>query len=156
MVIYMEETKDCAYAHLIGDFQSVIAKCTDLHLKGSYKHQHLPGVIFDELVDMVGGEAFLAVYQAAKTYQHPRVELLDCSKKKSPTPPTVTGINKNNMDLMKVAIGYGFIMARAARESAHLIGDTTIQAMVEEGAQLVFDMTEAERLDFYKEHIEQA
>jgi hypothetical protein len=156
MVIYLEESKDCAYAHLIGDFQSVIAKCTDLHLRGSHKHHHLPGVIFDELVDVVGGEAFLAVYQAAKTFDHPRVELLDFSKTKSPIPPTVPEINQNDMDLMKVAIGYGFIMARAARESAHLVGDTTIQAMVEEGAQLVFDMTKAERLDFYTEHIEQA
>lgn len=161
MIVYLEEGSEYKHSQLIECFHTVTAQCTALHAKGVHKYLHLPGAIFEEIVELTGGPVFLEIYNAAKTFHHPRLDELRCNDQvlvsHDVTKLKAISTTMGYPNLLQVAVAYGFQLARMrttnegqdATDHNNAIKDT-----VEAGAQDVLDMSEEARMTFWKNNID--
>ena len=160
MMIYLEET--CDNAQLVQTFRKVVKDCETGHAKGQVKYKHLPGAIFERLVEQVDGPTFKHIYQASRDFDHPRVRELYPDDSTMVVPrssldyqqlTSSSGIGMPN--LLQVAVGYGFHLARMSMlNHADVDESATIQELMESGAETALNMKEDERFLFWKYMIE--
>jgi hypothetical protein len=134
-------------------FHTIVAHCSKLHLKGTLKHRHLPGAIFENVVDAVGGSIFLSIYKAAKRLPYGRLKSdvgvsTEACTNSLRTPPTLT----------QLAVGYGYCMAQSITFKGKNICPDTIKTQgvkyaAEIGAQAILSMNKETRLNFWHECI---
>lgn len=82
MIAYLEESNDPSKVRLAKKIRTVTSYCITNHDNGVPKFFNLPGSIFEGLVHVVGGPAFLTIYKASLTYNHPRLDRLQLNLQK--------------------------------------------------------------------------
>ena len=151
MLQFLDEVNESPYSKHNIPFQTVTKRCTRRHLEGNTKYSHLPGAIFEEIVPIIGGPAFLEIYKSAKTYSgvrlsHAAVVGYQPSDHKTNEIPS----------LIQVAVGYGFCMAKSllVHDQPSTSWDhDNIKLAVDNASQKVTQMTESHRLKFWQEYI---
>jgi hypothetical protein len=151
MIKYLDEAKDGPYSKYSTQFHEVTKICTKLHNERNNKFRHLPGAIFEEIVGLIGGEAFLEIYKnATKTFSPTRR-----ISKAVVVKPTSGKIDEATSlpSVLQVAVGYGFYMAQSfAPEGPNSNWDrATIKSAAENGVQTVLNMSDKDRLKFWTE-----
>jgi hypothetical protein len=71
MLEYLKTNKDMDkdYRMYLTEIDLIVKQCSELHLIHIREYRHLPGVIFDRIVMKLGGEAFLRIYMASKSFE---------------------------------------------------------------------------------------
>jgi hypothetical protein len=151
MLTYLDEVNDSPYSKYSIQFNMTTKLCTKKHLEGNDKYCHLPGSIFEEIVQTVGGPTFLEIYKNAKMYSRDRLS-------RAPVAGYQPSENKTNgcPSLVQVAVGYGFCMAKSLANNKHKSASwdhNSITYAVDQGSQKVLQMSNSQRLKFWKEHI---
>ena len=130
----------------------VTSDCEMRHLRGENKYRHLPGSIFEKLVDHIGGESFGHIYHGARSFEHNRLKELNLLDE-DPIEPEDTTVPS----VLEIAVGYGLHLATTHVEprGQEVNGDTPSQqkdlhAMVRHGAKIVTNMNEEERGMFWQ------
>jgi hypothetical protein len=150
MLIYLEETSSDVV--LVRSFHKVVEDSEKHHAKGQAKYKHLPGAIFEGLIENVGGDVFGPIYKASRTFEHERVKALYPQESASGSLEyealTASGIGMPN--LLQVAVGYGFHLARMSmlNRGHDICGD--IEELMESGAETALNMKDDERFLFWK------
>jgi hypothetical protein len=153
MLFYLDSATDCPYSIYRMQFHGIVEHCSKLHLQGAFKCRHLPGAIFEQIVNAVGGSIFLSIYKAAKRLPYGRlnsdaaVSAEACSSSICAPP-----------NLMQLAVGYGYCMAQSITFKGRkicpdLIETQGIRYAAEIGAQTVLNMSKETRLSFWRECI---
>jgi hypothetical protein len=155
MLIYLEETSSDVV--LVRTFHKIVEDSEKRHAIGQAKYKHLPGAIFERLVEQVGGAVFGPIYKASRHFEHKRVKEM-FPQESAPgsleyEDLTASGIGMPN--LLQVAVGYGFHLARMSMLN-HGHDDTceNIQELMESGAETALSMKDDERFLFWKYMIE--
>jgi hypothetical protein len=154
MLIYLEETSSDVV--LVRTFHKIVEDSEKRHAKGQAKYKHLPGAIFERLVEQVGGAVFGPIYKASRTFEHERVkemypqELVTGSLDYEDL--TASGIGMPN--LLQIAVGYGFHLARMSMLNHGHDTCENIEDLMESGAETALNMKDDERFLFWKYMIE--
>ena len=153
MLFYLDTETNCPHSMYGLQFHSIVERCSKLHLQGIFKYRHLPGAIFEQMVNTVGGSIFLSIYKAAKRLSYGRLS----------SDAGVGAVARSNAqcvppNLTQLAVGFGYCMARSISFKGRkicpdLINTQSIQYTAEIGAQTVLNMSEETRLSFWKECI---
>lgn len=154
MIIFMEEMPGCQHSKYSENFRAVVAKCKVLHESKSPKYVHLPGAIFEEMVDIMGGPAFLEVYLASKNFNHPRVTKACCDNQILVSDEkTILTINAATgcPNLLELSVAYGYHLAQSPKKQKN-----PLKYVIEQGAHDVLNLNEAERAEFWANIIEAA
>jgi hypothetical protein len=77
MMTYLHNNRDenVEYPIFLFEFKLIVEQCTELHLNGLREYRHLPGSIFDKVVAKIGGDEFLKIYLASKSYDKNQTKL---------------------------------------------------------------------------------
>lgn len=151
MLQYLDDEKGSPYSKYSIQFQATTTQCTKKHLDGNAKYRHLPGAIFEEIVQTIGGPAFLEIYKKAKTHSGNRF-----GRAAAVVNPSSETKTKECPSLVQVAVGYGFCLAKslAADNRSSTSGDNNnIKHAVEHASQEVLQMSKSQCMQFWKEHI---
>jgi hypothetical protein len=153
MIKYLDEAKDGPYSNYSTQFHEVTKLCTKLHNERNNKFRHLPGAIFEEIVGLIGGEAFLEIYKKATKTFLPTRRISKAGVIK-PTPGKIEEATALP-SVLQVAVGYGYYMSQSfASEGPNSNWDrASIKSAVENGAQTVMQMSDKDRLKFWTEHV---
>jgi hypothetical protein len=154
MLIYLEQTSsDVA---LVRSFHNIVEDCKKRHTKGQAKYKHLPGAIFERLIEQVGGEVFGPIYKASRTFEHQRVKAMYPQESASGSLEyedlTANGIGMPN--LLQIAVGYGFHLARMSMLNHGQDACEDIEELMESGAETALNMKDDERFLFWKYMVE--
>lgn len=189
MLIYLEETSDRSsnadntvaaddsVEYLNKQVLAVVAECQARHVAGESKFMNLPGAIFERLVKEIGGPAFGRIYKASQDFHHPRIAAIEHAMEASAGNNETPGRCSQDLDwkkklsasaevgrpnLLQVAVGYGFHLARLSlmeeklQEKQHIAGVTkrSNKELFEKGAKFVLNMQEDEQVLFWKYMVE--
>ena len=155
MIVFLEQTPECEHAQHTEVFRTVVAKCKAQYGMGNQKYYHLPGAIFEEMVEIIGGPAFLQIYLAAKTFDHPRIEelshdseLLVAGRNKLSAVSTTAG----RPNLLQVSVAYGYHLSQQSTAAGE--GDRSLKEKVEQAANEILNLSEAARTEFWASKID--
>lgn len=154
MLIYLEQTSsDVA---LVRSFHNIVKESEKRHTKGQAKYKHLPGAIFERLIEQVGGEVFMPIYKASRTFEHEHINAIYQQESASGSLDyedlTASGIEMPN--LLQVAVGYGFHLARMSMLNHGHDTCEDIEELMESGAETALNMKDDERFLFWKYMVE--
>ena len=154
MIIYLEETEGSENEQHAKTFRSVVAQFKALHRTGNPKYLHLPGAIFEEMVDRIGGPAFLRAYKAAKEFQHPRLHDIFAENEIVVVGPhstvRVIDVTDGQPNLLQVSVAYGFNLANTMDSNE---SGASIKEVLERGAHDVLNLDETARKSFWVSQI---
>jgi len=155
MIVFLEQSPECEHAQHTEVFRTVVAKCKAQYGMGNQKYYHLPGAIFEEMVEIIGGPAFLQIYLAAKTFDHPRIEelshdseLLVAGRDKLSAVSTTAG----RPNLLQVSVAYGYHLSQQSTAAGE--GDRSLKEKVEQAANEILNLSEAARTEFWASKID--
>jgi hypothetical protein len=141
MRAYVDEMEATAVVEIFG---VVKRECEIRHERGERRYLHLPGAIFEGLVERLGGVATLRIYTNALTYiNHPSFVDLNVV---DPEPVNDVSSSDPPPNLLEVAVGYGIHLAAGLSKDA---GKIDIESVVHDGANAVMGMKDQERLIFW-------
>ena len=128
-------------------FRSIVEHCTKLHIQGTKKFHHLPGAVFEQTINAVGGSIFLSIYKDAKRLQYGRLN--SGAGVESGTPST-------QPELLQLAVGYGYCLAQSStfkgrKNFPDRVKAQGIKYVAEIGAQALLNMSNETRLSFWSE-----
>ena len=154
MLFYLDCETNCPYSIYRFQFRSIVEQCTNLHVQGiQKKFRHLPGAIFEQMIDVVGGSIFLSIYNAAKRLQYGRL-----NSGVGVETEIYAGQPFTSPSVMQLAVGYGYCMAQSSTFKERMICPDLIKTrgikyIAEVGAQTVLNMSEETRSSFWSECI---
>ena len=154
MIIYLEETEGSENAQHAKIFRAVVAQCDAFHRSGNAKYLHLPGAIFEEMVDRIGGPAFLQIWNESKTFEHPRLDDVFPKNEIVVVGPHATvrviDVTDGQPNLLQVSVAYGFNLANTMDSNDR---GASIQEVLERGAHSVLNFDETARQSFWASQI---
>lgn len=115
---------------LVSTFRKTVTLCTKMHDLMIENYKHLPGAIFDETVEVIGGPTFLELFRAAKK-EVPSKEILEESR-----PYT----------LLELAVGYGL---HCGQRKIQYYDGGDVPKQVKRWAHELENMSEQERKKFW-------
>jgi hypothetical protein len=153
MVVYLEETAvENESLEKIEKIHIAIDHCKANHAKRSPKYLHLPGAVFEELVNLLGGPEFLHLYKSAKNFHHPRLEEVR-SRQLSATNIRLISkkIISNEMNatpnLIQIAIAYGWYLS--TKKNMQTADSAMVKDAFEQGSLLILQMSEETRANLW-------
>jgi hypothetical protein len=153
MIFFLDRGSQEQYSLYSQHFRTITQECTTHHMNGSLKHRHLPGAIFEQLVDAIGGSTFLSIYKEAKqlSFGHLQSGHAVIVDEAVPIEPP---------SLIQIAVGYGYSLAMAnSGNGPKVSGDVTqnesesVLRATEIGAQALIEMSSESRLSFWNDRI---
>ena len=147
MLFYLDCETNCPYSMYMLQFRSIVEHCTKLHIQGTKKFHHLPGAVFEQTINAVGGSIFLSIYKDAKRLQYGRLN--SGAGVESGTPST-------QPELLQLAVGYGYCLAQSStfkgrKNFPDRVKAQGIKYVAEIGAQALLNMSNETRLSFWSE-----
>lgn len=150
MIIFLEETNGCENIEHARLFRYAVAHCKAQYRRGHPKYLHLPGAVFEEVVDRIGGPAFLNIFKGAKTFEHPRLNeaFSDNEIVVVGTDETLRAIDitDGQPNLLQVSVAYGFHLAKTMKSSNCC---SSVKEVLERGAHDVLNLDKPARKDFW-------
>jgi hypothetical protein len=153
MIFFLDHGSQEQYSLYSQHFHTITQECTTHHMNGSLKHRHLPGAIFEQLVDAIGGSTFLSIYKEAKQISFGRLQsghAVIVDEAVPIEPPS----------LIQLAVGYGYSLAMAHSGNGPQLSDDVTQNESESaqrakeiGAQALIEMSSESRLSFWNDRI---
>ncbi|GAX09629.1 hypothetical protein FisN_19Lh090 [Fistulifera solaris] len=118
MIHYLQETRD-EDANLYATIYNVVQECELRHRRNENKYRHLPGAIFETLVETIGGLTFRRLYTLSKTFSGDDIlfnskEAEQLATKNDPNSDTTeVPVPASIRSPLKTAFAYGFQKAAA-------------------------------------------
>jgi hypothetical protein len=147
MIVYLEESEEPDT--LLEHYCKVAQQCEIRHQRRENKYMHLPGAIFEKLVESIGGTTFGRIYENSKAFRHDRLyELNLVADDTTVARPRQVVVP----DLLQLAVGYGLHLAGMldSNPPPSPNGTKSIQDVVQDAAKLLVDMNEHERQVFWQ------
>lgn len=154
ILAYLKEAVD-EDPQLLTMVHDVTQQCEIRHRRGENKYQHLPGAIFEVLVDTIGGPAFYRLYSKSKKFQdnhilHKEEESQELAVRVDPTPIEVQTPTRS---LLSTAVAYGLHLAAVMRKENHnSLGEDekSIEKAIHDGERVVSRMSDGDRNEFWE------
>lgn len=156
VLVYLEETVD-EDPGLLSMVQEVTRQCEIRHRRGESKYQHLPGAIFEMLVDAVGGTTFGRLYSKSKNFHHSRIQSMgeepgQLVEKVELTSQSI-GVQTPTRCILSTAVAYGLHLATLMKkEDDNALGqdENSVEKIIQDGADAVSSMNEKDRQEFWE------
>jgi hypothetical protein len=144
MLVYLEETGGNEHERLAGELRASIHQCTIFHQRGVHKYGHLPGAIFEDLVERLDGPTVLKIWQNSANFAHPRVDEMSHLLLQADDPvPLPDG-------RLEDAVNLGFRLAYNHLTQTHgLVDDSNVKEKLQKAAIAMRGMSDQECIDLW-------
>ena len=154
IIDYLEDTNG-EDPKLLPTVREVAKECERRHENRENKYRHLPGAIFEALVDTIGGPTFYRLYTKSEEFQNIRVFIKEededddsrqVAVQVAPPSRSIGVQNSPDRSVLLTGVAYGFHQART-----FLGGDkAAVEKAIQEGEYAVSRMNEEQRNEFWE------
>lgn len=147
MVAYLGESED--RRGLLQVMEDVVDRCLEKHEnQSSSKYDNLPGAIFEDAVEELGGDVFTSIFKDSLAF-HPQRRQAAAILANQDDTSYLERSDPRLPNLLEVGLAYGFHLARLSLMDHGGTFDD-IQSMLEHGASTVLNMREEERVVLHR------